>query len=71
MVIIPIGAVHFEFFPPLSLHVPPLTDFLWPFRRSKYDILMEHVSNFLQRSPGQVSSIITLKEQLVSLSVDV
>uniref|UniRef100_H3CS41 Uncharacterized protein n=1 Tax=Tetraodon nigroviridis TaxID=99883 RepID=H3CS41_TETNG len=33
-------------------------------RRSKYDILMEHVSNFLQRSPGQITSIITLKAQL-------
>ncbi|XP_029706384.1 general transcription factor 3C polypeptide 1 isoform X2 [Takifugu rubripes] len=33
-------------------------------RRSKYDILMEYVSNFLQRSPGQVASIITLKAQL-------
>lgn len=55
----------------LSLHVSPLTDFFWSFRRSKYDILMEHVSNLLQQSPGQVSSIITLKEQLVSLSVDV
>lgn len=42
---------------------------LWSFRRSKYDILMEHVSNVLQRSPGQVTSVITLKEQLVILPI--
>lgn len=48
-----------------------LSQLFWSSRRSKYDILMEHVSNFLQRSPGQVTSIITLKAQLVILSFDV
>ncbi|XP_040892530.1 general transcription factor 3C polypeptide 1 [Toxotes jaculatrix] len=33
-------------------------------RRSKYDILMEYVSNLLQQLPGQFSTLITLKEQL-------
>lgn len=59
----------------LCLHASPpdwlLSQLFLAFRRSKYDILMEYVSNFLQRSPGQVASIITLKAQLVSLSVDV
>lgn len=59
----------------LCLHTSPLdwllSQLFLAFRRSKYDILMEYVSNFLQRSPGQVTSIITLKAQLVSLSVDV
>uniref|UniRef100_A0A8C5CTH7 B-block binding subunit of TFIIIC domain-containing protein n=1 Tax=Gadus morhua TaxID=8049 RepID=A0A8C5CTH7_GADMO len=33
-------------------------------RRSKYDILMEHLSNTLQDAPGQIASIITLRELL-------
>ncbi|XP_045903076.1 general transcription factor 3C polypeptide 1-like [Micropterus dolomieu] len=33
-------------------------------RRSKYDILMEYVSNLLQQSPDQFATLITLKEQL-------
>ncbi|KAM9363755.1 general transcription factor 3C polypeptide 1 [Symphorus nematophorus] len=33
-------------------------------RRSKYDILMEYVSNILQQSPGQIITMIALKEQL-------
>ncbi|KAM7394584.1 hypothetical protein PAMP_021375 [Pampus punctatissimus] len=33
-------------------------------RRTKYDILMEYVSNYLQQSPGQVTSLIALREQL-------
>ncbi|XP_040001751.1 general transcription factor 3C polypeptide 1 [Xiphias gladius] len=33
-------------------------------RRSKYDILMEYVSNLLQQLPGQFATLITLKEQL-------
>ncbi|XP_070771379.1 general transcription factor 3C polypeptide 1 [Enoplosus armatus] len=33
-------------------------------RRTKYDILMEYVSNLLQQSPGQFATLITLKEQL-------
>ncbi|XP_041790222.1 general transcription factor 3C polypeptide 1 [Chelmon rostratus] len=35
-------------------------------RRSKYDILMEYVSNFLQQSPGQFATLATLKK-LVSV----
>ncbi|KAA8595270.1 hypothetical protein FQN60_012405 [Etheostoma spectabile] len=33
-------------------------------RRTKYDILMEYVSNFLQQSPGQFSTMLTLKDLL-------
>uniref|UniRef100_A0A3B4UME3 Ral transcription factor IIIC subunit 1 n=1 Tax=Seriola dumerili TaxID=41447 RepID=A0A3B4UME3_SERDU len=33
-------------------------------RRSKYDILMEYVSNVLQQLPGQFATLITFKEQL-------
>ncbi|XP_070828041.1 general transcription factor 3C polypeptide 1 [Chaetodon trifascialis] len=33
-------------------------------RRSKYDILMEDVSNFLQQSPGQFVTLVALKNQL-------
>ncbi|XP_026158449.1 general transcription factor 3C polypeptide 1 [Mastacembelus armatus] len=33
-------------------------------RRSKYDILMEHVSNLLQQLPDKFSTLITLKQQL-------
>uniref|UniRef100_A0A8C9X1D0 B-block binding subunit of TFIIIC domain-containing protein n=1 Tax=Sander lucioperca TaxID=283035 RepID=A0A8C9X1D0_SANLU len=33
-------------------------------RRTKYDILMEYVSNFLQQTPGQFSTMLTLKELL-------
>ncbi|XP_047435192.1 general transcription factor 3C polypeptide 1-like [Mugil cephalus] len=33
-------------------------------RRSKYDILMEYVSNFLQQLPGQFATLVSLKEQL-------
>ncbi|CAL8354123.1 unnamed protein product [Boreogadus saida] len=33
-------------------------------RRSKYDILMEYLSNTLQDAPGQIASIITLRELL-------
>lgn len=54
-----------------SISFSLLSQLFWSFRRSKYDILMEHVSNFLQRSPGQVTSIITLKAQLVILFIDV
>uniref|UniRef100_A0A667WWE2 Ral transcription factor IIIC subunit 1 n=1 Tax=Myripristis murdjan TaxID=586833 RepID=A0A667WWE2_9TELE len=34
-------------------------------RRSKYDILMENMSNILQKTPGQVAPMLTLKELLV------
>uniref|UniRef100_A0A672YIJ2 Uncharacterized protein n=1 Tax=Sphaeramia orbicularis TaxID=375764 RepID=A0A672YIJ2_9TELE len=33
-------------------------------RRSKYDILMEQVSTFLQRTPGQFTTLVTLREHL-------
>uniref|UniRef100_A0A667WWP0 Ral transcription factor IIIC subunit 1 n=1 Tax=Myripristis murdjan TaxID=586833 RepID=A0A667WWP0_9TELE len=33
-------------------------------RRSKYDILMENMSNILQKTPGQVAPMLTLKELL-------
>ncbi|KAM9857030.1 general transcription factor 3C polypeptide 1 [Aulostomus maculatus] len=33
-------------------------------RRSKYDLLMEFVSDLLQQTPGQFTTLITLKEQL-------
>ncbi|XP_028268672.1 general transcription factor 3C polypeptide 1 [Parambassis ranga] len=33
-------------------------------RRSKYDILMEYVSNFLQQLPGQFTTVALLKEHL-------
>ncbi|XP_059189576.1 general transcription factor 3C polypeptide 1 [Centropristis striata] len=33
-------------------------------RRSKYDLLMEFVSNLLQQSPGQMSTLITLREHI-------
>uniref|UniRef100_UPI0037E74EBE general transcription factor 3C polypeptide 1 n=1 Tax=Semicossyphus pulcher TaxID=241346 RepID=UPI0037E74EBE len=33
-------------------------------RRSKYDILMEYVSNILQQSPGQFATLMALREQL-------
>ena len=39
------------------------------FRRTKYDILMEYVSNHLQQSPGQIATLMALREQLVSISV--
>ncbi|XP_027139206.1 general transcription factor 3C polypeptide 1 isoform X2 [Larimichthys crocea] len=33
-------------------------------RRTKYDILMEYVSNILQQLPGQFATLITLRDQL-------
>lgn len=54
----------------LSLGEIPLNPFC-SFRRSKYDILMEYVSNLLQQSPGQFATLISLKEQLVSISLRV
>nr|XP_046226632.1 general transcription factor 3C polypeptide 1-like [Scatophagus argus] len=33
-------------------------------RRSKYDILMEYVSNILQQLPGQFATLMTIKEQV-------
>uniref|UniRef100_A0A8C4IB21 General transcription factor 3C polypeptide 1 n=1 Tax=Dicentrarchus labrax TaxID=13489 RepID=A0A8C4IB21_DICLA len=33
-------------------------------RRTKYDILMECVSNLLQQSPGQIATMMALREQL-------
>ncbi|XP_035516207.1 general transcription factor 3C polypeptide 1-like isoform X2 [Morone saxatilis] len=33
-------------------------------RRTKYDILMECVSNLLQQSPGQIATLMALREQL-------
>lgn len=33
-------------------------------RRTKYDILMEYVSNHLQQSPGQIATLMALREQL-------
>ncbi|XP_033480322.2 general transcription factor IIIC subunit 1 [Epinephelus lanceolatus] len=33
-------------------------------RRTKYDILMEYVSNLLQQSPGQFATLVTLREHL-------
>ena len=41
------------------------------FRKSKYDILMENVSNILQLSPDQMITMMALREQLVSVSVSV
>uniref|UniRef100_A0A8C2W8W9 B-block binding subunit of TFIIIC domain-containing protein n=1 Tax=Cyclopterus lumpus TaxID=8103 RepID=A0A8C2W8W9_CYCLU len=37
-------------------------------RRTKYDILMEHMSNLLMQSPDQLSTLMTLKEQLSSVN---
>ncbi|XP_070683568.1 general transcription factor 3C polypeptide 1 [Pempheris klunzingeri] len=34
-------------------------------RRTKYDILMEYVSNILQNSPGQFATLMSLREQLI------
>ncbi|XP_005744612.1 general transcription factor 3C polypeptide 1 [Pundamilia nyererei] len=36
-------------------------------RRTKYDILMEVTSNFLQQCPNQFSTVIMLREQLVNV----
>lgn len=33
-------------------------------RRSKYDILMEYVSNILQQAPGQVATLVSLRDLL-------
>uniref|UniRef100_A0AAQ4P112 B-block binding subunit of TFIIIC domain-containing protein n=1 Tax=Gasterosteus aculeatus aculeatus TaxID=481459 RepID=A0AAQ4P112_GASAC len=37
-------------------------------RRTKYDMLMEYVSNFLLQSPGHFVSVLVLKEQLSSIN---
>ncbi|KAL6111010.1 gtf3c1 [Pungitius sinensis] len=37
-------------------------------RRTKYDMLMEYVSNFLLQSPGHFVTVLVLKEQLSSIS---
>uniref|UniRef100_A0A4W6DK86 B-block binding subunit of TFIIIC domain-containing protein n=1 Tax=Lates calcarifer TaxID=8187 RepID=A0A4W6DK86_LATCA len=36
-------------------------------RRTKYDLLMEYVSNLLQQLPGQFATLMMLKEHLVSI----
>uniref|UniRef100_A0A3Q1AI97 B-block binding subunit of TFIIIC domain-containing protein n=1 Tax=Amphiprion ocellaris TaxID=80972 RepID=A0A3Q1AI97_AMPOC len=36
-------------------------------RRTKYDVLMEYVSNCLQQSPGQFATMMMFKAQLVSI----
>lgn len=58
--------------PTPSLFVPPGEIFLnifCSFRRSKYDILMEKVSKYLQHCPGQLTSFMVLRECLVSISL--
>ncbi|XP_031719024.1 general transcription factor 3C polypeptide 1 [Anarrhichthys ocellatus] len=37
-------------------------------RRTKYDILMEYVSNILLQSPGQFATLLTLKEHLSNVN---
>lgn len=62
---------HHTFLSSLSL---TWTNTSWPpacssFRRSKYDVMMEYVSDILQQTPGQFATLITLREQLVSISM--
>uniref|UniRef100_A0A3Q3EXZ0 Uncharacterized protein n=1 Tax=Labrus bergylta TaxID=56723 RepID=A0A3Q3EXZ0_9LABR len=37
-------------------------------RRSKYDLLMEHVCDLLEHTPGQFTTLIALRDQLVSIN---